>query len=190
MMLRLEGCYDGVVEVSLREVAPDDLDRAAAQVPRRRPRDRAAGDHHARTGSGAPGDTPINQLYEEHLVRDARARRARQGAARRARRRQLVDQGRRDAGGRHELGRLLRRPSRHGWASSPRSRSRSSTSRSAATSSSSVSHSVRAIPQTVTVAERILEQERTAASRIRGHVRRGRHRRARSSGSGVGTQVA
>jgi len=68
MMLRLEGCYDGVVEASLREVAPDDM---TGQL-RKYLADAHAIEQQAITMlEKAPelsGDTPINQLYEEHLV--------------------------------------------------------------------------------------------------------------------------
>jgi len=68
MMTRLEGCYDGVVEVSLRGVAPDEL----TDQLRKYLADAHAIEEQAITMlEKAPelsGDTPLNQLYEEHLV--------------------------------------------------------------------------------------------------------------------------
>ena len=68
MMTRLEGCYDGVVEVSLRGVAPDEL----TDQLRKYLADAHAIEEQAITMlEKAPelsGDTPLNHLYEEHLV--------------------------------------------------------------------------------------------------------------------------
>ena len=68
MMHRLEGCYDGVVEASLREVGPDDL----KEQLRKYLADAHAIEEQAITMlEKAPelsGDTPLNHLYEEHLV--------------------------------------------------------------------------------------------------------------------------
>jgi ferritin-like metal-binding protein YciE len=68
MMIRLEHCYDGVVEVSLRAVDPDDLTEQLRKY---------LADAHAIEGQAmtllekAPslsGDTQLNHVYEEHLV--------------------------------------------------------------------------------------------------------------------------
>jgi len=68
MMTRLEGCYDGVVEVSLRGVAPDEL----KDQLRKYLADAHAIEEQAITMlEKAPelsGDTPLNHLYEEHVV--------------------------------------------------------------------------------------------------------------------------
>ena len=71
MMTRLEGCYDGVVEVSLRGVAPDELkdqlrkyladahaiEEQAITMLEKRP-----------TASSNRTDSGLEQVYEEHLV--------------------------------------------------------------------------------------------------------------------------
>jgi ferritin-like metal-binding protein YciE len=68
MMRRLEGCYDGVVEASLRDVGRDDL----IEQLRKYLADAHAIEEQAITMlEKAPelsGDTPLNHLYEEHLV--------------------------------------------------------------------------------------------------------------------------
>jgi len=68
MMTRLEGCYDSVVETALREVDPDDT---TAQL-RKYLADAHAIEEQAITMlQKAPelsGDTPLNHLYEDHLV--------------------------------------------------------------------------------------------------------------------------
>ena len=71
MMIRLEGCYDGVVEASLREVGADDLpeqlrkyladahaiEEQAITMLEKRP-----------TAPGNRTDSGLEQVYEEHLV--------------------------------------------------------------------------------------------------------------------------
>jgi ferritin-like metal-binding protein YciE len=68
MMRRIEECYDGVVEVSLREVGRDDV----KEQLRKYLADAHAIEEQAITMlEKAPelsGDPPLNQLYEEHLV--------------------------------------------------------------------------------------------------------------------------
>jgi len=68
MMHRLEGCYDGVVEASLREVSPDDL----KDQLRKYLADAHAIEEQAITMlEKAPelsGETALNHVYEEHLV--------------------------------------------------------------------------------------------------------------------------
>jgi ferritin-like metal-binding protein YciE len=68
MMRRLEGCYDGVVEASLSDVGRDDL---TVQL-RKHLADAHAIEEQAITmlekAPGLSGDTPLNHLYEEHLV--------------------------------------------------------------------------------------------------------------------------
>jgi ferritin-like metal-binding protein YciE len=68
MMHRLEQCYDAVVDVSLREVGPDNL----SEQLRKYLADAHAIEQQATTMlEKAPelsGDCPLNHLYEEHLV--------------------------------------------------------------------------------------------------------------------------
>jgi ferritin-like metal-binding protein YciE len=68
MMIRLEGCYDGVVETSLHEVPRDDV---TIQL-RKYLADAHAIEQQAITmlekAPDLSGDTPLNQLYEDHLV--------------------------------------------------------------------------------------------------------------------------
>jgi ferritin-like metal-binding protein YciE len=68
MMIRLEGCYDGVVETSLHDVPRDDV---KVQL-RKYLADAHAIEQQAITmlekAPGLSGDTPLNQLYEDHLV--------------------------------------------------------------------------------------------------------------------------
>ena len=68
MMNRLEGCYDGVAEVALRQVDPADT----GDQLRKYLADAHAIEQQAITMlEKAPelsGDTPLNHLYEEHLV--------------------------------------------------------------------------------------------------------------------------
>jgi len=68
MMTRLEGCYDGVVDASLRAVDPDDL----TDQLRKYLADAHSLEQQAITMlEKAPelsGDTPLNHLYEDHLV--------------------------------------------------------------------------------------------------------------------------
>jgi ferritin-like metal-binding protein YciE len=68
MMARLEACYDGVVEVALRRVDPADM----TDQLRKYLADAHAIEQQAITMlEKAPelsGDTPLNHLYEEHLV--------------------------------------------------------------------------------------------------------------------------
>jgi ferritin-like metal-binding protein YciE len=68
MMGRLEGCYDGVVEASLHELGTDDL----ANQLRKYLADAHAIEQQAismlEKAPAASGDTPLNHLYEEHLV--------------------------------------------------------------------------------------------------------------------------
>jgi ferritin-like metal-binding protein YciE len=68
MMQRLEQCYDAVVEVSLRKVGPDNL----SEQLRKYLADAHAIEQQATTMlEKAPelsGDSPLNHLYEEHLV--------------------------------------------------------------------------------------------------------------------------
>jgi ferritin-like metal-binding protein YciE len=68
MMTRLEGCYDGVVDVALRQLGPDNL----TDQLRKYLADAHAIEQQAITMlEKAPelsGDTPLNQLYEDHLV--------------------------------------------------------------------------------------------------------------------------
>lgn len=68
MMGKLEECYDGVVDMSLREVAADDLNDQLRKY---------LADAHAieqqaiqllEKAPDLSGDTPLNQLYEDHLV--------------------------------------------------------------------------------------------------------------------------
>jgi ferritin-like metal-binding protein YciE len=68
MMRRIEDCYDGVVEVSLRDVAADALQ---GQVRKYLADAHAIEQQATSMLERAPelsGDTPLNQLYEEHLV--------------------------------------------------------------------------------------------------------------------------
>ncbi len=68
MMIRLEGCYDGVVEASLREVGRDDL----KDQLRKYLADAHAIEEQAITmlekAPDLSGETALNQIYEEHLV--------------------------------------------------------------------------------------------------------------------------
>lgn len=68
MMARLEGCYDGVVEASLHAVGRDDL----TEQLRKYLADAHAIEQQAITmlekAPDLSGDTPLNHLYEEHLV--------------------------------------------------------------------------------------------------------------------------
>jgi ferritin-like metal-binding protein YciE len=68
LVMRLEQCYDGVVEASLHEVGPDELSRQL----RKYLADAHAIEQQAITMlEKAPqlaGDSPLNHLYEEHLV--------------------------------------------------------------------------------------------------------------------------
>jgi ferritin-like metal-binding protein YciE len=68
MMIRLESCFDGVVDASLREVDPDDL----TDQLRKYLADAHALEQQAITMlEKAPelsGDTPLNHLYEDHLI--------------------------------------------------------------------------------------------------------------------------
>jgi ferritin-like metal-binding protein YciE len=68
MMIRLEGCYDGVVETSLHQVDPDDL----TDQLRKYLADAHAIEQQAVTmlekAPDLSGDTPLNHLYEDHLV--------------------------------------------------------------------------------------------------------------------------
>jgi ferritin-like metal-binding protein YciE len=68
MMHRLEGCYDGVVEASLRAVGPDDL---KDQLRKYLADAHAIEEQAIKMLEKAPelsGDTPLNHLYDEHLV--------------------------------------------------------------------------------------------------------------------------
>jgi len=68
MMRLLEGCYDGVVEASLSDVGRDDLSK---QLPKYLADAHAIEQQAITMLEKAPelsGDTPLNHLYEEHLV--------------------------------------------------------------------------------------------------------------------------
>jgi ferritin-like metal-binding protein YciE len=68
MMIRLEGCFDGVVDTSLHELSPDDL----TEQLRKYLADAHAIEQQAITmlerAPDLSGDTPLNHLYEDHLV--------------------------------------------------------------------------------------------------------------------------
>jgi ferritin-like metal-binding protein YciE len=68
MMVRLEACYDGVVEAALRQVEPADM----SDQLRKYLADAHAIEQQAITmlekAPDLSGDTPLNHLYEEHLV--------------------------------------------------------------------------------------------------------------------------